>query len=113
MIFYILKILFTVFLIIIITEIAKISGKLGGIITAMPLTTLLVIFWLYYENVPYSQIANYVKNTFYFILPTLPMFFIFPYLIERYSFVISISLSIFSVAIFIIITNFLIKHLNV
>ena len=113
MIFYLIKVLFTVFLIITITEISKISGKLGGIITAMPLTTLLVICWLYYEKVPNSEISNYVKNTLYFILPTIPMFFIFPYLIERFGFIISISISIFSVAVFVIITNFFIKLLNV
>ena len=113
MIFYIIKVLFTVFLIITITEIAKISGKLGGIITAMPLTTLLVICWLYYEKVPNSEISNYVKNTLYFILPTIPMFIIFPYLIERFGFIISISISIFLVAVFVIVTNFLIKLLNV
>ncbi|MBF97232.1 MAG: hypothetical protein CFH34_01111 [Alphaproteobacteria bacterium MarineAlpha9_Bin4] len=113
MTFYIFKILFTVILIFIITEISKISGKLGGIITAMPLTTLLVIFWLYYEKVPNSEISDYVKNTLYFILPTIPMFVIFPFLIARFGFFISISLSIFSVAIFVIITNFLLKYFNV
>ena len=64
-------------MIVLITEVSKISGKLGGIITAMPLTTLMVIFWLYYEKVPNIEIANYVKNTFYFILPTLPLFIFF------------------------------------
>ena len=111
--FYIFKILFTGFLVVLITEVAKVSGKLGGIITAMPLTTLLVVFWLYYEKVPNSEIAGYVKNTFYFIFPTLPLFLIFPYLIVRYGFIFSISLSIFSVAVFVIIINFLLKYFNV
>ena len=66
--FYLFKLLFTGLLIVLITEIAKVSGKLGGIITAMPLTTLLVILWLYYEKVPNSEIASYVKNTFYLCL---------------------------------------------
>ena len=111
--FYIFKILFTGFLILLITEVAKISGKLGGIITAMPLTTLLVVFWLYHEKVPNYEISNYVKNTFYFILPSLPLFFIFPYLISRYGFIVSISLSMLSVAILAIITNFILKYFNV
>ena len=92
--YYIFKIVFTGFLIVLITEIAKVSGKLGSIITAMPLTTLIVVFWLYYEKVPNHEIADYVSNTLYFILPTLPMFIVFPMLIHKYGFTVSISVSI-------------------
>ena len=67
--FYIFKVIFTGCLIVLITEVSKVSGKVGGIITAMPLTTLLVVFWLYYEKVPNQEISDYVKNTMYFILP--------------------------------------------
>ena len=111
--FYIFKIIFTGFMIVFISEIAKISGKIGGIITAMPLTTLFVVFWLYYEEVPSSEIANYVKNTLYFILPTLPLFIIFPFLITKYGFIVSILISILSVGVFILLTNFLLRYLNV
>lgn len=110
---YIFKVLLTGFLVVLITEVSKVSGKLGGIITAMPLTTLLVVFWLYYEKVPEAEISNYVKNTLYFILPTLPLFIVFPYLIARYGFILSILLSILSVAVFVIITNYLLKYFNV
>ena len=110
---YIFKVLLTGFLVVLITEVSKVSGKLGGIITAMPLTTLLVVFWLYYEKVPEAEISNYVKNTFYFILPSLPLFIIFPYLISRYGFIFSISLSMLSVAVLAIITNFILKYFNV
>ena len=110
---YIFKVLFTGFLIVLITEVSKISGKLGGIITAMPLTTLMVIFWLYYEKVPNIEIANYVKNTFYFILPTLPLFIFFPFLITRYGFFIAISLSMLFIIIAIILVNLILKYYNV
>lgn len=111
--FYIFKIIFTGFLIVLVSEIAKISGKWGGIITAMPLTTLFVILWLYYEKVPNFEISNYVKNTLYFILPTLPFFIIFPFLITKYGFIPSILISIFLMVIFVILINFLLKYYNV
>lgn len=111
--YYIFKIVFTGILIVIITEIAKVSGKLGGIITAMPLTTLIVVFWLYYEKVPNTEISNYIQNTLYFILPTLPLFIIFPLLIDKYGFTISITISIISVALFVALTNYLLKYFNV
>ena len=111
--YYIFKIVFTGFLIVLISEITKVSGKLGGIITAMPLTTLIVIFWLYFEKVPNAQIAEYVKNTLYFILPTLPMFIVFPLLIPKYGFTVSISISIIFIALSVALVNFLLKYFNV
>ena len=111
--FYIFKVIFTGCLIVLITEVAKVSGKIGGIITAMPLTTLLVVFWLYYEKVPNQEISNYVKNTMYFILPTLPLFVVFPYLISRFGFLTAISLSIISVGISVLLVNTLLKYFNI
>ena len=111
--FYIFKVIFTGCLIVLITEVAKVSGKLGGIITAMPLTTLLVILWLYYEKVPNQEISDYVKNTLYFILPTLPLFVVFPYLISRFGFLTAISLSIISVGISVLLVNMLLKYFNI
>ncbi len=111
--FYLLKVLFTGCLIVLITEVSKVSGKIGGIITAMPLTTLLVVFWLYYENVPNEEISNYVKNTLYFILPTLPLFIIFPFLISRYGFFTAISLSMLSIIIAVLIVNTILEYFNI
>ena len=111
--FYLLKVLFTGCLIVLITEVSKVSGKIGGIITAMPLTTILVVFWLYYENVPNEEISNYVKNTLYFILPTLPLFIIFPFLISRYGFFTAISLSMLSIIIAVLIVNTILEYFNI
>ena len=111
--FYIIKVIFTGCLIVLITEVTKVSGKVGGIITAMPLTTLLVVFWLYYEKVPNQEISDYVKNTMYFILPTLPLFVVFPYLISRFGFLTAISLSIISVGISVLLVNMLLKYFNI
>ena len=60
----------------------------------MPTVTLLVLFWLYFEGATNEKMASYVKNTFYFIIPTLSMFLIFPLLIQKYGFTIAIITSI-------------------
>ena len=109
---YLLKVLFTGFLVVLITEITKHSGKLGGILTAMPLTTLLVLFWLYFEKVPNSEISNYVRNTFYFVIPSLPFFIIFTNLLSKQGFIIAMLISILSVAVSVVIVNFLINYFN-
>ena len=50
MIFLLIKIIVTAGLIVLISEIAKVNDKLGGLIAAMPIMTLLVILWMYYEG---------------------------------------------------------------
>ena len=46
MIYIIIEILLTAALIVIISEIAKFNDRLGGLISALPITTLFVITWL-------------------------------------------------------------------
>ena len=111
--FYLLKVLFTGCLVVIITEIVKINAKIGAVITALPLTTLLVIFWLYYEKVPNQEISEYVRNTLYFLIATIPLFIIFPILISKNGFFVAISLSILSVIITVLIVNTFLKYLNI
>ena len=50
MTYLIIKIFLTALLIVVISEVAKLNDKLGGLISAMPITTLFVISWLYFEH---------------------------------------------------------------
>ena len=86
MFFYGVKILITASLIVLITEIAKRSDSWGGLIAALPITTFLVLFWMYFEGVADKKIANHVTYTSFFVLPTLPMFVFFPAIIQRFGF---------------------------
>ncbi len=94
MTFFLTKILFTSTIIVLITEVAKRSDKLGGLIAALPLTTFLVIFWMYYEGASNEKIATHMRYTLFFVLPTLPMFLAFPYVIEKYGFFIALGASV-------------------
>ena len=76
----------TSFLVVLISEVAKRSDKLGGLIAALPLVTVLVLFWLYFEKQSVEKIANHAWYTFWYVIPTLPMFLIFPYVIKHYGF---------------------------
>ena len=53
-----LKLLITAGLIVLISEIAKRNALLGGFIAAMPLVTLFVLFWMYFEGVPEKKIGG-------------------------------------------------------
>ena len=91
---YFFKTIVTAILIVIISEIAKISGRFGGMIAALPITTFLVLFWMYFEGVADEKIANYMSFTVYFLIPTLPMFILFPFLIKKFGFILAIIISI-------------------
>lgn len=86
MVWLITKYLITAGVVVLVSEIAKRSDKLGGFVAALPLITLLALIWLYVENQPQEKIANHAWYTFWFVLPTLPMFLVFPLLLPRIGF---------------------------
>ena len=112
MIFFCLKILITATLLVVISEIAKFNDRLGGIIAAMPITTFIILFWLHYENSSVEKISNHMSYTLLYVLPTLPMFLIFPYFISKFGFYLSIVFSIFITILFIIIVHIFSKKLG-
>lgn len=80
------KYLITAGMVVFISEVAKRSDKLGGLIAALPLVTVLTLIWLYLEQQPASKIANHAWYTFWYVVPTLPMFLAFPWLLTRIGF---------------------------
>jgi hypothetical protein len=80
------KYLITAAVVVVVSEAAKRSDKLGGFIAALPLVTVLTLIWLYVENQPQEKIANHAWYTFWYVLPTLPMFLAFPALLTKIDF---------------------------
>ena len=107
--FVVAKILITALLIVIITEIAKLNDRIGALIAALPITTFLILFWLHFENNSIEKISNHVSYTLLYVLPTLPMFLIFPYLINKFGFYWSIIISLFITIFFVGLVHFLTK----
>jgi len=85
-----IKYLVTAGVVVLVSEIAKRSDKLGGLVAALPLVTVLTLIWLYVEQQPDAKIANHAYYTFWYVLPTLPMFLLFPYLLPKWGFVLSL-----------------------
>ncbi|MEQ1657197.1 MAG: DUF3147 family protein [Hylemonella sp.] len=80
------KYLLTAALVVLISELAKRSDRLGGLLAALPLVTVLTLIWHYVEKQPPDKIANHAWYTFWYVLPTLPMFLAFPLLLPRLGF---------------------------
>lgn len=82
----IVKYAITAAVVVIVSEVAKRSDKLGAFIAALPLVTFLALIWLHVENQPPARISNHAWYTFWYVVPTLPMFLAFPLLLPRLGF---------------------------
>ena len=109
MFYLFLKLLITSSIILLITEITKFNDRLGGIIAALPITTFIILFWLYYEKSSVEKISNHMSYTLLYLLPTLPMFVTFPHLINKLGFYGAIILSIIMTLFFVIIVHLVSK----
>lgn len=90
MLYLTVKYLLTAGMVVLVSELAKRSDKFGALLAAMPLMTLLTLIWLYLEQQSDEKIQNHAWLTFWYVLPTLPMFLAFPWLFSRLSFWLSL-----------------------
>ena len=65
-----------------VSEIAKRSPALGALILSLPLLSVLAFIWLWRDTADTEGIAALAQSTFWFILPTLPMFLALPALLR-------------------------------
>ena len=69
-------------LIALISEIARRSPGWGGLLASLPLTTLIAILWLWRDTGDEQRIAELSTGAFWFVLPSLPLFLIIPWLLR-------------------------------
>ncbi|MEO6256402.1 MAG: DUF3147 family protein, partial [Sphingomicrobium sp.] len=69
-------------LIAIISEVARRSPGWGGLLASLPLTSLIALIWLWRDTSDTARIAEQATSTFWFVLPSLPLFLIIPALIK-------------------------------
>jgi hypothetical protein len=69
-------------LIAIISEVARRSPGWGGLLASLPLTSLIAILWLWRDTGDSQKIADQAVSTFWFVLPSLPLFLIIPLMIR-------------------------------
>ena len=112
MLFIFLKILITAGILVLVTEIAKVNDRIGGLIAALPLTTFLILFWMNYENVSYNKISNHMIYTLIYLIPTIPMFLIFPFCIHKLGFWVTILICLVVTFISILLVHRVSKNFN-
>jgi hypothetical protein len=61
-----------------VSEIAKRYPGFGGLIASLPLVSVLGMLWLWNEKPDSANMAAHAEGTFWFVLPSLPMFLAIP-----------------------------------
>jgi hypothetical protein len=66
-----------------VSEIAQRSPAIGGLLASLPLISLLGIIWLWRDTADAERVAAHAESTFWFVLPSLPMFLVFPAMLRH------------------------------
>ena len=67
----------------IVSEVARRSPTLGALIVSLPLVSILGILWLWHDTTDAERIATHAQSTFWYVLPTLPMFLVMPAMLRH------------------------------
>jgi F0F1-type ATP synthase assembly protein I len=82
--FVVIKYIVTAAVVVAVSEFAKANDKLGGLIAALPMVTVLALIWLYVEKQPVAKISNHAYYTFWYVIPTLPMFYVYATVLKSF-----------------------------
>ncbi len=74
MLYLVLKALLSGVIVMAVSEIARRSPAFGALVVSLPLVSLLAILWLWRDTGDTARIANHAEATFWYVLPSLPMF---------------------------------------
>ena len=78
-----LKALISGILVAAVSEVAKRHPGVGGLIASLPLVSVLGMIWLWRDQPDARNMAAHSAATFWYVLPSLPMFLIIPALLNR------------------------------
>ena len=77
------KLAVTAVVIVLVTKIQLFSDRLSALLIALPFTSLIAMVWMQAGGQGSTRIANHAEGTFWFVLPTLPMFLILPWMLRH------------------------------
>jgi hypothetical protein len=77
-----LKAILSGILIAAISEIARRSPGFAALVASLPLVSILGMIWLWRDTGDTERLAAHAEATFWYVLPSLPMFLLVPWLIR-------------------------------
>ena len=83
MLYLIMKAAISGVIVAIVSEVAKRYPGFGALIASLPLVSVLGMMWLWHDKPDVPNMAAHVEATFWFVLPSLPMFLVMPWLLRH------------------------------
>ncbi len=80
---FLLKILVTVATVLVASYLARRTGWLGALVASLPLTSLLVLTWLYADTHDAVRVADLSMGIFWFVLGSLPFFLVLAFALRQ------------------------------
>ena len=95
MIYLIIKTIISALVIVVVSEIAKRSSLMAGLLASIPLTSFLAFIWLYWDTKDPQKVIDLSNSIMLMIIPSFTFFIILPITLKlNYSFIFSITISI-------------------
>lgn len=83
MLYLAVKALLSGILIAVASEVARRWPGWGALIVSLPLVSILAMLWLWRDTHDPVRMAAHVEATFWFVLPSLPMFLLIPAMLRQ------------------------------
>ena len=83
MLYAVLKALISGALVGLVSETARRNAALGALFASLPLVSVLGMVWLWRDTRDTARLADHAEATFWYVLPSLPMFLLMPMLLRR------------------------------
>jgi len=108
------KLLITAAIILIVTKIQLFNDRISALLIALPFTSIVAMVWMQAERQGPARIANHSSGTFWFVLPTLPMFLILPWMLRHgWGFCAALGVNCLLTAGFFWLTVFILKRFGI
>lgn len=66
-----------------VSEIARRLPAVGAVVASLPLISVMGMLWLWRDRPDAANMAAHAEATFWYVLPSLPMFLLIPFLLRR------------------------------
>jgi hypothetical protein len=83
MTYIVIKAVISGIIIAIASEASKRSPGFGALIVSLPLVSIMGMMWLWRDVHDPTRLADHAEATFWYVLPSLPMFLLIPALLRR------------------------------
>jgi hypothetical protein len=83
MVYFVVKAAVSGLIVALVAEIGRRSAAFSALVAALPLISILAVIWLWWDTGDDARIAAQLQATFWYVLPSLPMFLVVPALLRN------------------------------